>query len=198
MSRLAVVTKGMCIMHTSWRALASTWQLHLTTIKCHHTDKLDIAPFIPRKLPKAVSRLAQAHNPKFGGQAYIHCTAGLGRAPAVALAYMHWLRGWDLDEAHASLTSVRRCSPRIEAIRAATADLLTGCEPLPATVSLPSRSIHKTLQVSVDRSWAQARTVCLVWSSCNAHYLTCTAQALLVRSSHHCPLLSTTAPPYSS
>ena len=50
--------------------------------------------------------------------------AGMGRAPATALAYMVWCRGWSLADAHAHLTSVRACNPRLVAIRQAACDLL--------------------------------------------------------------------------
>lgn len=29
---------------------------------------------------------------------YVHCTAGLGRAPAVCIAYMFWFEDMGLDE----------------------------------------------------------------------------------------------------
>eukprot|EP00850_Spirogloea_muscicola_P008930 SM000049S16701 [mRNA] locus=s49:99105:102551:- [translate_table: standard] len=88
----------------------------------------DFDPFSLRKeLPTAVAKLHRAFQER-GGNAYVHCTAGLGRAPAVALAYMTWLRGYDLLEAYADLQKVRRCSPKVEAIRSATVDLLTGHE----------------------------------------------------------------------
>jgi hypothetical protein len=165
----------------------------------------DFDPFdLRRKLPKAVARLAAAHQPKVG-IAYIHCTAGesleglgfglslpvvslhhvcnsvssgtsetakttrppirnlsthptpgLGRAPATALAYMHWLRGWHLQEAYEHLTGTRTCSPRIEAIRAATADLLTGTGPIPITLSLQRRGTAKSVQIAgLDVGWHQ-------------------------------------------
>lgn len=116
----------------------------------------DFDPFdLRKKLPKAVARLAHAHQPRLG-VAYIHCTAGLGRAPATALAYMNWLRGWDLQEAYNHLTGTRSCSPRIEAIRSATADLLTGSEPLPVTISLLRRGTAKVAQVAgLDVGWHQ-------------------------------------------
>eukprot|EP00879_Flechtneria_rotunda_P017674 GHRR01018526.1.p1 GENE.GHRR01018526.1~~GHRR01018526.1.p1 ORF type:complete len:519 (+),score=171.17 GHRR01018526.1:515-2071(+) len=107
----------------------------------------DFDPFdLRQKLPKAVSQLAKAHNPRHG-VVYIHCTAGLGRAPATALAYMFWLRGWQLPEALEKLTSVRACSPRIESIRAATADLLTDGQPVPVTVGVRRRGTARTAQV---------------------------------------------------
>ena len=36
---------------------------------------------------------------------------------------MYWLRGWQLPAALEKLTGVRACSPRIESIRAATAEV---------------------------------------------------------------------------
>ncbi|KXZ48593.1 hypothetical protein GPECTOR_26g496 [Gonium pectorale] len=96
----------------------------------------DFDPFdLRRKLPKAVARLAREHKPS-EGTIYIHCTAGLGRAPATALAYMFWLRGQKLDEAYELLRGKRMCSPRIEAIRSATVDLLVGTEPVMATIAV--------------------------------------------------------------
>lgn len=83
----------------------------------------DFDPFDLRiKLPAAVQIVAdQAAQ---GRKVYIHCTAGMGRAPATALAYMSWCRGMSLAEAHACLTAVRACNPRLVAIRQAGCDLL--------------------------------------------------------------------------
>ncbi|KAF5840147.1 protein-tyrosine phosphatase-like protein [Dunaliella salina] len=74
----------------------------------HDFDPYDLR----RKLPSAVSKLAQEHNPRTG-VVYIHCTAGMGRAPATALAYMNWIRGIQLDEGFKLLTSLRRCGPKV-------------------------------------------------------------------------------------
>uniref|UniRef100_A0A0D6R4V1 Uncharacterized protein n=1 Tax=Araucaria cunninghamii TaxID=56994 RepID=A0A0D6R4V1_ARACU len=51
------------------------------------------------KLPSVVAKLAAAIR---NGHAitYVHCTAGLGRAPAVTLAYMYWILGYKLSEAN--------------------------------------------------------------------------------------------------
>lgn len=47
-------------------------------------------------LPKAVSSLEWAiYEGK--GKVYVHCTAGLGRAPAVAIAYMYWFLGMNVS-----------------------------------------------------------------------------------------------------
>ncbi|GAA0141637.1 protein phosphatase [Lithospermum erythrorhizon] len=73
-------------------------------------------------LPKAVSLLDEAIS-EGKGRAYVHCTAGLGRAPAVAIAYMFWFCDMNLSTAYDTLTSKRPCGPNRTAIRGATYDL---------------------------------------------------------------------------
>ncbi|GLT38456.1 hypothetical protein SLA2020_127060 [Shorea laevis] len=75
-----------------------------------------------RELPKAVSSLEWAIS-EGKGKVYVHCTAGLGRAPAVAIAYMFWFCGMNLNTAYDALTSKRPCGPNKRAIRGATYDL---------------------------------------------------------------------------
>lgn len=79
-------------------------------------------------LPGAVAALEQARMQH--GRVYTHCTAGLGRAPAVAIAALYWLNPSDglvsLDDAYQFVTSIRPCGPNKDAIRAATYDLLSG------------------------------------------------------------------------
>ncbi|MDH3673369.1 MAG: dual specificity protein phosphatase family protein [Gammaproteobacteria bacterium] len=53
---------------------------------------------------------------------YVHCTAGIGRAPAVVIAWLAWCRDWQLDEAISFVKQRRVCSPAVEAIREATRD----------------------------------------------------------------------------
>jgi protein-tyrosine phosphatase len=57
-----------------------------------------------------------------GHRVYVHCTAGIGRAPGVAIAYLTWIQGWDLERAYRFVTEQRACAPYIEAIRQATLD----------------------------------------------------------------------------
>ncbi|KAL3653404.1 Phosphoglucan phosphatase lsf2, chloroplastic [Castilleja foliolosa] len=73
-------------------------------------------------LPKAVSSLEWAIS-EGNGRIYVHCTAGLGRAPAVAIAYMFWFCNMNLSTAYDTLTSKRPCGPNRRAIRGATYDL---------------------------------------------------------------------------
>ncbi|KAL0401104.1 UNVERIFIED_CONTAM: Phosphoglucan phosphatase LSF2, chloroplastic [Sesamum latifolium] len=73
-------------------------------------------------LPRAVSSLEWAIS-EGNGRVYVHCTAGLGRAPAVAIAYMFWFCDMNLNKAYNALTSKRPCGPNKRAIRGATYDL---------------------------------------------------------------------------
>ncbi|CAJ1404563.1 unnamed protein product [Effrenium voratum] len=87
----------------------------------------DFDPLSLRKhLPDAVRRLAAELRAAPEAVAYIHCTAGLGRAPATALAYMFFVEGMGLDDAYAKLYEVRRCHPQLNMVRAAACDLLSG------------------------------------------------------------------------
>lgn len=86
-------------------------------------------------LPNAVALLLQAQ--AAGRRVYVHCTAGLGRAPAAVIAALFW-QGLgvlgpaagdglaDLDEAYRYVTAIRPCGPSRDAIRGATGDLLLG------------------------------------------------------------------------
>ncbi|MBA0624268.1 hypothetical protein Godav_009656 [Gossypium davidsonii] len=91
----------------------------------HHmrTPARDFDPDSLRNiLPKAVSSLEWAIA-EGKGRVYVHCTAGLGRAPAVAIAYMFWFCGMNLNTAFEALTSKRPCGPNKRAIQGATYDL---------------------------------------------------------------------------
>lgn len=114
----------------------------------------DFDPFDLRlKLPKAVARLAREHDPS-KGSVYIHCTAGLGRAPATALAYMNWVMGIQLDAAFEQLLSVRLCGPKIDAIRSATADMLLSTDPVLSTIAVYRAGSAKTCQIAgLDHGW---------------------------------------------
>ncbi|CAN1788693.1 Phosphoglucan phosphatase LSF2, chloroplastic [Linum perenne] len=50
------------------------------------------------------------------GRVYVHCTAGLGRAPAVIIAYMFWFCDMNLNTAYDTLTSKRPCGPNKRSI----------------------------------------------------------------------------------
>ncbi len=64
-----------------------------------------------------------------GHRAYVHCTAGVCRAPSVAIAYLAWCQGWELDDAYRYVRRQRTCDPYLEAIQAAASDRLTHAAP---------------------------------------------------------------------
>ncbi|KAF8107430.1 hypothetical protein N665_0122s0068 [Sinapis alba] len=106
------------------------------------------------RLPAVVSTLYKAVK-RNGGVTYVHCTAGMGRAPAVALTYMFWVQGYKLMEAHRLLMSKRTCSPNLDAIRNATIDILTGLKKKTVTLTLEDKGFS-TVEVSgLDIGWGQ-------------------------------------------
>ncbi|MED6108880.1 Phosphoglucan phosphatase DSP4, chloroplastic [Stylosanthes scabra] len=106
------------------------------------------------RLPAVVSKLYKAINSN-GGVTYIHCTAGLGRAPAVALAYMFWVQSYKLNEAHNLLLSKRSCFPKLDAIKSATADILTGLSKKSVTLSWEGRNCSSVEVSGLDIGWGQ-------------------------------------------
>lgn len=87
---------------------------------------------------------------------YVHCTAGLGRAPAVVIAYLYWFRGLPLHQAYDFLTSIRPCGPKKEAIRGATFDLMSG-QPMDNFTRAPGDAF--TNMPDVDRYALQWRVI---------------------------------------
>uniref|UniRef100_A0A2N9EM96 Uncharacterized protein n=1 Tax=Fagus sylvatica TaxID=28930 RepID=A0A2N9EM96_FAGSY len=121
----------------------------------NHHQAQDFDAFDLRlQLPAAVSKLYKAIN-RNGGVTYIHCTAGLGRAPAVVLAYMFWVQGYKLIEAHNLLLSKRSCCPKLDAIKGATADILTGLTRKLVTLTWKNQNCS-TVEISgLDIGWGQ-------------------------------------------
>ncbi|XP_060184728.1 phosphoglucan phosphatase DSP4, amyloplastic-like [Lycium barbarum] len=106
------------------------------------------------RLPAVMSILTKAIN-RNGGVTYIHCTAGLGRAPAVALTHMFWVQGYKLNEAFNLLVSKRSCCPKLTAIKSATADILTGHKKTPVTLTWHGVKCT-TVEISgLDIGWGQ-------------------------------------------
>jgi protein tyrosine/serine phosphatase len=69
------------------------------------------------KLPECVRALDRLLEARY--TVYLHCTAGVGRSPTVAAAYLHHCWGWDVDIAVAYVIACRPSSPSLEAIRLA-------------------------------------------------------------------------------
>ncbi|XP_008232065.1 PREDICTED: phosphoglucan phosphatase DSP4, amyloplastic [Prunus mume] len=107
------------------------------------------------RLPAVVSKLYKAIN-RNGGVTYVHCTAGLGRAPAAALAYMFWVQGYKLTDAVNVLLSKRSCCPKLDAIKNATADILTGMTKRLVTLTWGNHNCT-TVEISgLDIGWGQS------------------------------------------
>ena len=136
--------------------------------------RFPITDFCPHdlrvRLPAAVATILRAGHEGGSGEAdtpmpagtpagtlYVHCTAGMGRAPGVALGYMYWALGMDLLEAHRTLTTLRPCHPKLDSIRQATADVLGAHEKCIATVSFGPRGAAQSVQVAgLDVGWGEA------------------------------------------
>jgi protein-tyrosine phosphatase len=69
-----------------------------------------------RRLPEAVELLRRLHGE--GKQVYVHCTAGMGRSPAVVVAYLSRYHGLDPQQALAEVRRHRRVvTPNMNAVR---------------------------------------------------------------------------------
>ena len=76
---------------------------------------------LQRNLPDCVRALQTLLQE--GHTVFVHCTMGIGRSPSTVIAYLHWVRGWDLEHADAHVRQSRKCQPNLDAIRLATQDL---------------------------------------------------------------------------
>lgn len=77
---------------------------------------------LQQKLPPCVLALGQLL--QAGHTVYVHCTAGAGRSPNVVIAYLHWVKGWDLGRATDHVCRCRPCAPNWDAIRRAAGEFL--------------------------------------------------------------------------
>ncbi|CAG9463077.1 unnamed protein product [Pedinophyceae sp. YPF-701] len=93
---------------------------------------------------------------------YIHCTAGLGRAPGVALALVHWTRGVPLSDAYEQLFLQRECHPKLFAIREATIDILSGGHRVGVVLSVRARKGSVVQIAGLDVGWSGR--IALEWS----------------------------------
>ncbi len=93
-------------------------RMQLERVPIRDFDPIDLRA----KLKKAVSALDALV--RRNHRVYVHCTAGVGRAPAVAIAWLAWCQGWEMDEAVRHVRQRRACSPFVEAIYLAAGDRL--------------------------------------------------------------------------
>lgn len=96
-----------------WSRLEACCQrlgMELRRIPIRDFDGLDLR----QKLPQCVRELNDLI--RGGRTVYAHCSLGMGRSPSLAIAYLVWRQGWNLDEAIEHVAKCRSCSPNIEAI----------------------------------------------------------------------------------
>lgn len=99
-----------------WESLFSYYKtcgIELRRVPVRDFDAVDLQD----KLPGCVSALNELL--QSGHTVYLHCSAGAGRSPTVAIAYLYWRNGWSLEKAVAHVIQCRPCSPNVEAIRLA-------------------------------------------------------------------------------
>jgi protein-tyrosine phosphatase len=85
-------------------------------IICQRWPITDFSPQdLERKLESAAALLGQLID--VGHRVYVHCTAGVGRAPATVIGYLAWHEGMDLETAYRFVRDQRSCDPYIDAIR---------------------------------------------------------------------------------
>ncbi len=107
----------------AWQPLQAHYTacgIELQRIPVRDFDPVDLQAKLP-ECARVLNQLLTA-----GHSVYVHCTAGAGRSPTVAIAYLIWCGGWELDEAVAYVTQRRPCSPNVDVIHLATRDLLMG------------------------------------------------------------------------
>ena len=104
-------------LNLAWAALEDHYRdsaIEVCRVPVRDFDSEDLR----RKLPDCVEALNQLLED--GHIVYVHCTAGMGRSPSVAIAYLHWVEKRDLDEAVRYVKKRRPCAcPDVEAIRLA-------------------------------------------------------------------------------
>ena len=97
-----------------WQSLKDHYQsltIELRRVSIRDFDSKDLT----EKLPASVKELNNLLST--GYTVYLHCTAGVGRSPTVAIAYLAWKRNWNLSDAYERVRSLRYSEPYIEAIR---------------------------------------------------------------------------------
>ena len=119
-------------------------------------DRLDQAAMLP-DIVRALGALTA-----MGKRTYVHCTAGINRAPLAVVGLLTFARGWGIDDAVAHVKAQRgQANPYVEPWRVARARLLAGREEelhLRAVAAGDSRAAGGDW---VARDWAAAQAALL-------------------------------------
>jgi len=107
-----------------------------------------------RRLPDAISSLAGILGT--GHRVYLHCTAGLGRSPLVALGYLTLVKGCSADDAIQLILKARPGAvPAWEAYHGCCSDLLDSCRP---AIEQRAYELYRSgIHADADTDWFAAQ-----------------------------------------
>ena len=106
-------------VNLDWRTLEAYYRASPVILLCRIPmveEQGELRAKLCRCIQKLHQLLAKGHT------VYLHCTAGIGRAPTVAIGYLHTCLGWELDDAIAHVKLARQCAPHVDALRLALND----------------------------------------------------------------------------
>jgi len=110
--------EDMAAFELNWQHLESRYKT--CALKLHRLPMKEQQVILREKLLQCVDSLK--HLLADGHTVYLHCTFGIGRAPTVAIGYLHCCLGWEMDTAVRHMKQLRRCLPHLEALRLAILD----------------------------------------------------------------------------
>lgn len=105
------------VLGCNWDSLARHYdskKIEVRRVPIIDFDSHDLTLHLPEAV-RALDELLGA-----GRFVYVHCTQGMGRAPSVVVAYLHWIVQLDLDDAADHLLHCRHCMPDVDAVYDAT------------------------------------------------------------------------------
>jgi len=107
----------MRFLEIDWSAINRQYvhsKVQLRRIPIIDFDRVDLLD----QLPRCISALHSLM--RTGNTTYVHCTAGVNRAPTTIVAYLYWFSNWELLDAAKHVKSLRVCSPDTEIIERAS------------------------------------------------------------------------------
>ncbi len=142
------------------RAAAAARGLLWTRVVVRDFDRLDQAAALPNMARALAALLALGRVP------YVHCTAGINRAPLCVVGMLTFSRGWELDDAVAQLKAQRgQANPYCEPWKAARQRLLAGREEeIYARVVAGGGDTKEGVGDWIARDWSGAQRVVIMES----------------------------------
>jgi protein-tyrosine phosphatase len=104
------------VLGIDWEKLERAYDrlgIEVRRVAIRDFDRDDLALHLPRAVRELRELLDAGHT------VYLHCSAGAGRSPSVATAYLYWVEGLGLVDAERRVLARRPCSPDLDAIESA-------------------------------------------------------------------------------